>query len=114
MLTIYLCLVLAGLVSARVFGVTYDPTAANGSAFDYIVVGAGLAGVTVASRLSEDPSKTVLLIEAGSDARRDPRIYDIYNDESLGGTGLAWSWSADMGRSMAGSVLHFFLYCASL
>ena len=34
--------------------------------FDYIVVGGGNAGLTLASRLPEDPTKLVAVVEAGS------------------------------------------------
>jgi len=42
--------------------------------FDYVVVGGGTAGLVVASRLTEDSSIRVLVIEAGADHTSHPLI----------------------------------------
>lgn len=46
---------------------TSDAHSKRGDAtFDYVIVGGGTAGLTMAARLSEDSGTTVAVIEAGS------------------------------------------------
>ncbi|GLB41356.1 putative GMC oxidoreductase family protein [Lyophyllum shimeji] len=103
-----LLLGLAGFTAAspplhkRAYGVTTNPALANGQTFDYIVVGGGLTGTTVAARLAENSGVTVLLIEAGADNRKDPRVYDIYNYGQFFGSDLDWSWPTSNGKRIPG------------
>ncbi|KAJ3510668.1 hypothetical protein NLJ89_g4541 [Agrocybe chaxingu] len=96
------CVVASPSLQKRASGVTTSASAANGQTFDYIVVGGGLTGTTVAARLAEDPTVTVLLIEAGADNRGDPRVYDIYNYGQAFGSELMWNWPADQGKAIIG------------
>ena len=89
----------------RASGVTSSPDTANGQTFDYIVVGAGLTGTTVAARIAEDSSVTILLVEAGGDNRTNPQVYDIYAYSQAFGGPMDWAWSTDQGKVIRGSVI---------
>ncbi|KAG5337120.1 hypothetical protein C0989_010727 [Termitomyces sp. Mn162] len=90
------------LPKRAVSSITTSPSAVNNNTFDYIVVGGGLTGTTVAARLSENPGISVLIIEVGADDRNDPRVYDINAYGQFFGTSLDWAWPTVEGRVISG------------
>lgn len=84
----------------RASGVTSNAGDVAGQTFDYVIVGGGLTGLTVASRLSENSNITVLVIETGADNRDDPRVYDVYTYTQAFGTELDWQFPTDYGKTM--------------
>lgn len=65
---------------------------ARQSEYDFIIVGGGTAGLVVAARLTEDPSVSVLVLEAGQNALQDPRVAVPAMWGALLGTDLDWDF----------------------
>lgn len=63
--------------------------------FDYVVVGSGSAGAAVAARLSEDPSVTVGLIEAGPSDIGDDAILQVTRWPALLESGYDWDYPVE-------------------
>lgn len=64
-----------------------------GQELDYIVVGAGTAGSVVASRLSEDPATSVIVLEAGG-SDRTPAAATPSEWMTLPGSGFDWDFAS--------------------
>ena len=66
----------------------------TGDAADYVIVGGGTSGLVLASRLSENPSVSVIVLEAGENHLDDPRVNIPAFWTSLIGTELDWQFKS--------------------
>jgi len=73
---------------------------------DVLIVGGGSAGGLLAARLSEDPARQILMIEAGDEAT-DPDIWDPAAWPALQGRSYDWDYRTEPQAGTAGRVHHW-------
>lgn len=76
----------------QILAVGAQQSLANGSKYDYIILGGGTSGLVVANRLSENPNISVAVIEAGDSVRFNP---NVTNTTAFGlslGTSIDWMY----------------------
>lgn len=90
-------------LASALSGVVTDGGQVNNQVFDYVIVGGGLGGFTVAGRLSEDPNVSVLVIEAGGDMRNDQDVFQASRyGHAYGRPEMWWNWPTTDGKGMIG------------
>ncbi|KAH8599238.1 glucose-methanol-choline oxidoreductase-like protein [Bisporella sp. PMI_857] len=76
------------------------------SSYDIIIIGAGIGGTVLASRLHEkSPSLSILLVEAGSDVSSHPLVRNPANAFLLEGTELDWQYKTVPQKQLDNRVL---------
>ncbi|KAK0460553.1 alcohol oxidase [Desarmillaria tabescens] len=104
-----LCLFLWTFVegkSCQTKNTVIEPQEFGALTFDYLIVGAGTAGLTLASRLAEDQDVQVGVIEAGAYHENDPLVDVPANIGAAGGNAdYDWRFSTVPQESVGGRVI---------
>ncbi|CAI9629911.1 gmc oxidoreductase [Alternaria burnsii] len=75
---------LLAVIVAPVLGAAAKPQ------YDYVIVGGGVTGLIVANRITEDKSKTVLVVEAGDNVDTDNTKIPYKANDLTSAAGLIW------------------------
>ncbi|KAI4105622.1 MAG: hypothetical protein LQ345_007219 [Seirophora villosa] len=79
------------------------PEAFASTTFDYLIAGGGTAGLVLANRLTEIPTVSVGVIEAGPDLIDDPKVTTpLYMFQMLGDTKYDWNMTSEPQEALDG------------
>ncbi|KAF8895101.1 hypothetical protein BD779DRAFT_701644 [Infundibulicybe gibba] len=76
------------------------------TSFDFIIVGGGTTGLTVARRLARTSSKNILVLEAGRSGVNDPLITIPKNSFAFLGTDIDWAYNIAPQSNAAGQTIN--------
>lgn len=75
--------------------------------FDFVIVGGGTAGLTVANRLSELPDITVAIIEAGDSVFNNPAVINPDDFTVPLDTSIDWQYQSTSQSFAAGQQIEY-------
>lgn len=97
---------IAAIALANSHAANLGSSATSSKPYDYIILGAGAAGCVLANRLSSDPSKRVLLLEAGDDLSRDVRVRIPWAFPKLLRSEADWNYDTEPAKELHGNSVY--------
>ena len=85
----------------------FHPVVASNLEYDYIIIGGGPCGLTLANRLSENADITVAVIEAGASVINNENVTNVDDFTVALGTPIDWQYESTNQIYAAGQKIEY-------